>query len=573
MTLAAEQNPGSNPSSRPSVRSELTFLTGLLYPYRGTLAATLGLLLLQSLIALAHPWLAGRFASSLLSGTPSSPLMWYWLALIATQCLLSWVTSVRLQTSSATLAAEVGVRAFDHLQSLPLGWHQARPHGEVLSLLTQDVNRVGQFLVTTLSSLIPQIMICIGALMMMLWIAPWFALAAAVLVPGIYLAMRLYGRRLRPLGQRMMQGFAAKSAMAGQSLTMLPIIKAYTGEPLESSRFRAESDLLRSTQITLARRSGIVAPIVRLVSAAAILVLLSLASRAVAAGALTPEALVSLLLYGLLLTQPISTLAGVYGQTHVARGSAQRLLDLFAQTPEPDDGQWSPDLIGGDVRFDQVCFRHPGRAPVLDHLDLRIRAGETIAITGVNGAGKSTLIHLLLRFSDPESGRILLDGRDLRSYRLHALRSHIGLVSQTVLLFDASVRDNIAWGRINARQEEIEAAARLAQAHEFIATLPDAYDTLVGDRGIRLSGGQQQRIALARALLKNPSILVLDEATAMFDPEAERAFVQDFRRHQSQRTLLLITHRPASLSLADRVLRLEAGRLAPVEATPPASNS
>lgn len=546
---------------KPDRSADYTLLFGMLRPYVPALLLALVLMLAQSLVTLVNPWLAGRFAAAVMAKAAVAPLLLLWFGVVAVQAALTWAVNTRLLTIGEDISVDLGTRAFDHLQSLPMSWHQDRRHGDVLALLILDASRLSHFVSGTLTPLLPLLLTCGGALYMMYRVQPWFALAAAILLPAMFISMRLVGRRLRPLGHQATQAYATRSAVAEQSLAMLPIVKAFTGETAQSQRFFQRSRELRDVEVKLARYNVLISPLVRVVAAAAILGLLWVASNQVAAGELSPADLVSLLLYGLLLAQPISALAGVYGQVHTAQGTAQRLLNLFTQSPEPDDGQYAPESVRGEVRFESVSFAHPDRPPLLEQVDLHIKAGETIAITGVNGAGKTSLANLLMRYFDPDQGRILLDGHDLREFRLNSLRGHIGLVSQNVLLFHASIRDNIAYGRIGADDEAIEQAARMARAHEFVSALPDGYDTHIGDQGVKLSGGQKQRIALARALLKNPAILILDEATAMFDPDAEHAFVDQCRAALAQRTVLLITHRPASLALADRVLRLEQRRL------------
>ncbi|MEH6570449.1 MAG: ATP-binding cassette domain-containing protein, partial [Halioglobus sp.] len=243
---------------------------------------------------------------------------------------------------------------------------------------------------------------------------------------------------------------------------------------------------------------------------------------------------------------------------------AERIIDFLGEQPEPaDEGALELKNVKGRIRFEQVGFSYPDRANVLQNLTLDIAAGETIALTGANGAGKTTIAHLLMRFADPGEGAIFIDEFNTREVTMASLRGQVGLVAQHVLLANGTVAENIAYAHAQASQEEIENAAGAAHAAQFISELPEGYNTVIGDQGIRLSGGQRQRLSLARTLLKNPPILILDEATAMFDPEGEQAFIAECHDILAQKTVILITHRPASLALADRIIQLPGGVQAP----------
>ena len=539
-------------------------MAGLLRPHVAVLALALVLMLVQSTATLSQPWLGGVLTDRLLLGAGSGPLLWVLFGLIVAQQAIGYLVSIQLQAVSGRLVADAGSHVYAHLQSLPLAWHHARQRGDVLALLTGDVYRLGTYVTGTLVPLVPLLFTFAGALLMMLRVAPAIAIAIGVLMPLLFVLLKLVGRRLRPLSHQAMQAWADQASMAEQNLSMLPVIKAFATDPVEARRYAGQVEAVRDIDLRRARLEGAIAPVVHVLGAGAVLLLLGLAGRHVASADLRVGELVSLLLYGLVLVNPVSQLAHVYGSTQSARGTVQRMLAALGAAPEVDTGARAFAGVRGEVSFEGVDFAYPGRPPLLQAFDLRIAAGETVAITGPKGAGKSTLVHLLLRLLEPGVGRVCIDGIDVRAFRLAALREGVGLVSQQVLLFNASVADNIAYGRSDATPAQIEAAARAARAHAFVAALPQGYDTVIGDQGVRLSGGQKQRIALARALLKDPAILVLDEATAMFDPDGEAEFIAECHDVLKQRTVILITHRPASLALADRILRLDGGSLTDV---------
>ena len=545
-------------------------------PYRAKLAFCTLLMLCESAVALVVPWAGGLLAGIMLRGgdetrTDLGMLLAGMLGLFGLQALFKFGNALLLGSASDRIVADLKVRLYDHLQALPLAFFHQRRLGDTLALLTNDVYVVSGYLSGTLVTLVPLLFTAGGAVLLMFSIRPGLALVAVILIPLFYLLLKIAGRRMRPLAAQLQEEHATAIAIVQENLGMLPAIKAFTREPQESRRFQEQINRILRLN---ARQRGIYAalqPVAQFLAAASIVLVLALAGADVAQGALTPPQLVSFLLYAALLTRPVAELADVYGQTQQVTGAMNRLRQAMDQVREPseDVGAALPEAKG-EIEFRDVTFGYAGRSLALERFELHVRAGETVAIVGPNGAGKSTLGHLLMRLYEPSAGTILIDGIDTAGVSLRSLRRQIGVVPQHVLLFNASVRDNIAYGLPEPTRAEVETAARAAQAHDFIVQLPDGYDTLIGDRGIRLSGGQRQRLALARALLKDPPILILDEATAMFDPESEIEFLRTCRDSFRLRTVLLITHRPASLAVADRIVRLESGRLvAPGASTAP----
>jgi len=471
-----------------------------LTPHRWVLVAILGLLLAGSLVSLLNPWIAGQFTNALIGNneyflSSIQMILLLWCGLIALKSVLSFATQYLMGATGETITANLRTRLHDHLQALPMDYfHHQRP-GDVLALLSNDAEAISRFVTNTLVQLLPLLLTFTGAFVMMLLIDPSIALLAVLLLPLYFVAMKLIGRRIRPLSRAWIDSYSDMISFVEENLGMLPAIKSFIREPHEAQRFdKKNAHLLNISKQQLFVQS-ILSPAISFLAGIGLLLLLWLASVQLENGQLSAADLVSLLLYAMLLTQPISNLANVYGQIQRTRGAAERIQAFFAVQPEPfSETEQKLANISGQVQFEAVSFSYPNRPSVLNNLNLDIQAGETVAITGENGAGKSTLVHLLMRMTDPEQGRILIDGIDIRAVSLASLRSQIGLVAQHTLLLNGTVAENIAYGRPLASQDDIEQAARAAHAHAFISgLLPEGYGTLIGDQGLRLSGGQRQR--------------------------------------------------------------------------------
>jgi len=538
-------------------------------PYRASLAALVALNILSSLVLLAVPWLAGQLLGGMVSGIASRTWPVGLLILcVAAIAVLNFMMAYRSTVTTAALLRDLRDRVFRHLQSLPLGFHDSHRKGDLLALLTYEITRLSQTITGAMVAIPSRILVTLGALVAMFRIDPHLALLIPVVVPLFYLILKVLGRRLRALAIASQVAEAEVVGVAEEALEILPATKAFTRERAQAERFGAAARTAAAAFVREGRVNAVLEPLIALVAALAAIAILYLAGRNVGAGTMSPSDLFSFMLYAALLTRPVGALANVYGQVQSARGTLTRLQSVLGEAPEPGlEIDESCPRARGEIEFADVDFAYPGRESTLAGVSLHIRPGETVALVGPNGAGKTALINLLMRFYEPRSGRISLDGTDVRSMEIADLRQQIGIVPQMPMLFNGTIRDNIAFGALKPGQDKVDEAARLAQASDFIAALPEGMDTMIGDRGMRLSGGQRQRIALARALIKDPPILILDEATSMFDDEGEEGFVAACSASLKHRTVILIAHRPATLALADRVILVEQGRVSEASGT------
>ncbi len=537
----------------------LAFLQHWTRRFRGELALIGGLSLASSVVTLAVPWLVAQLAASIVAEAAINLDRTLILLAIALIGLAGTTIMVAIlsERASGRILANLRMETHDRILAMPMAFHDRSRNGDLLSLMSHEVENLSTFLTTTLARVPSMAMTAAGAFIILFLIDPVLTFTIPILIPPFFIVMKWVGRRLRVLGRQVRRAEVDIVWMAESDIDMLPAIKAFAVEGDRRSRYQRAIEKARLLKLKQIRITAFIGPIVALVAAIAAIAILVIGSAQVQNGARSPSEMFAFLFYAALLTRPVGGLADTYGRFQIAKGTLARLEAVFAMRPEP--GYDSEHRIGrakGAIALDAVSFAYPGRPAVLTNASLTIAPGETIALTGDNGIGKSTLVNLILRLYQPDQGRITLDGVDIAQLQVQDLRRQFGFVPQRPLLAYGSIAENIAFGCSDPDPAAIENAARLAQAWEFIEHLPRGLATEIGDGGVRLSGGQRQRLALARALFRDPPIYIFDEATSMFDLDGETAFIESCAGLLADRTVIIITHRPASLALADRIIKV-----------------
>ncbi|MCA9981878.1 MAG: ABC transporter ATP-binding protein, partial [Anaerolineales bacterium] len=476
------------------------------------------------------------------------------------QALFSFAHRLSLAYVGERAIADIRNEVYDHVMHLSLKFFNDRRTGELVSRVTNDVSLLQVAITDNLVALLRQVVTLLGASVLLLWLNWQLTVVILIGIPIVSLTMVFLGRRIRMASKQVQDQLAEAANVLEETVSGVRIVKSFAREPYEIGRFGERVLATYEAAMYRAKIQAILAPIIGFMAFASIVTTLWIGSYQVIAGTLTAGGLVAYLVYTMLVATPIATLAGLYGQFLSAVGASERLLDLLdteSDIKQLPDAQPLPSIIG-QVAFEGVSFHYGADMPVLRHIHFTAEPGQIVALVGPSGAGKSTLVNLIPRFYDVVEGAILIDDFDVRDIRLDSLRQQIGIVPQETVLFSATVRENIRYGRLEATAVEIEAAARAANAHDFILNdLPHGYDTTVGERGIKLSGGQRQRIAI----LKDPRILILDEATSSLDSESERLVQDALDRLMAGRTSFVIAHRLSTVVNADWVLVLDKGEI------------
>jgi ATP-binding cassette subfamily B protein len=556
------------PARRPKLRPLLA-LAPYVARYRGRAFLAFIALTIAAATTLVVPIAVRRVVDFGLSPEGIVMINSYFSVMVAMVAVLAAASAARyylVMTIGERIVADIRRDVLAHLISLSPAFFDSSRSGELISRLTSDASQIKSAVGASASVALRNIMLFIGAITMMVITSPRLSGFVLLVIPLIVLPLVAFGRWVRRLTRRAQDKIGSSAAYVGELVGAIRTVQAFTGEQLANARYGEEIEQAYNAWCRSHQARAVLTAVLIFIIFTSVVVILWVGSHDVLTGAMTPGRLGQFVLYAVFAGAALGQLSEVWGELSAASGAAERMFEILQVRPEiavPVSPRALPSPARGDVAFEHVSFSYPTRpdALAIDGVSLSVKAGEKVAIVGPSGAGKSTLFHLLLRFYDPKSGSISFDGVPIEAVDPHALRARIALVPQDSVVFAASARDNIRFGRPDASDAEVERAADLAHASEFIRRLPEGFEAELGERGVKLSGGQRQRIAIARAILRDAPLLLLDEATSALDAESEtlvQTALEELMRH---RTTLVIAHRLATVLSCDRILVMEDGRI------------
>ncbi len=575
--MARSQSAQTAPNAAPGASEErarskriggMRDLWPFMAPYKGLMIASTLALMLTACVSLALP-LAVRRVVDNFRVEDGSILDQYFLAALGIAALLAVGTGLRyalVTRLGERVVADVRMAVFDRVIGMSPEFFEKIMTGEVLSRITTDTTLIQSVLGSSISIALRNLLIFSGGLILMLLTSGKLTGMVLLIVPAVIVPILVLGRRLRVISRENQDWIAASSGNASEALGAVQTVQSFTHEEASREQFAEMTETSYDVSRRRIRTRALMTVIVIFLVFTGIVGVLWMGARDVRDGLMTEGTLIQFVIYSVMVAGSVAALSEIWGELQRAAGATERLVELLQSTDkvlDPESPAVLDEPVRGQIEFDDVSFCYPARPEIvaLENVTLDIAPGETVAFVGPSGAGKTTIIQLIQRFYDPDQGQIRLDGVALTDVQRDSFRKHIALVPQDPVIFAASARENIRFGRPGASDAEVEEAARAAAAHEFISKLPEGYDSYVGERGVMLSGGQKQRIAIARAILRDAPVLLLDEATSALDAESERAVQHAVDELSAGRTTLIVAHRLATVKKADRIVVMDQGRV------------